>query len=136
MKIYYETVTLEELLSLDYQYTTDTFNSVIIVPLNGELHDSGFRRMKFILVKKDGTVAGVVGGGSDVLHLNGIGGYGKWGSTDNNFACKNGKVNVIDWRIDCLPACKCLRLFSSKKLEVEGLVMSDAQIVVSDKQDK
>lgn len=135
MKIDYETVTLEELLSLDYQDTTDTFNSVIIVPLDGELHESGYRKMKFILVKKDGTVAGVVGGGSDVLHLNGIGGYGK-GSMITNYAWKYGKVNVIDWCIDCLPVCKCLRLFSSKKLEVEGLVMSDAQIVVSDKQDK
>ena len=135
MKIHYETVTLEELLSLDYQDTTDTFNSVIIVPLDGELHDSGYRRMKFILVKKDGTVAGVVGGGSDVLHLNGIGGYGKWGSMDNNFAWKYGKMKVVDWCIDCLPVCKCLRLFTSKKLEVEGVMLSDAQIVVSDKQD-
>ena len=133
MKIDYGTVTLEELLSLDYQDTKDTFNSVIIVPLDGELHESGYRKMKFILVKKDGTVAGVVGGCSDVLHLNGIGGYGKI-SMITNYDYKYGKVNVIDWCIDCLPVCKCLRLYTSKKLEVEGVMLSDAQIVVSDKQ--
>lgn len=64
--------TREEFENLDYFKPTDEFNGVVIIPTN-ELHESGFGCMKFALINH-GEVVGCVGGGSDVIHLNGIGG--------------------------------------------------------------
>ena len=42
------------------------------------MHDSGFRSMAFVPCK-DGEPIGIVSGGSDALHIEGIGGFGyKW----------------------------------------------------------
>lgn len=124
MKINLKTVTVEELLRLDYQKPQpQPFNSVIIVPLDGELHESGFRRMKFIYLKRDGEIVGVGGGPSDVLHLEGIGGYGQ----DWETSIEERKTSISAWSIDCLPN-GCLRLFSRKPLMAPENTLSDAEI--------
>lgn len=124
MKIDIKTVTVEELLQLDYQKPQQQqFNSVIIVPLGDPLHESGFRRMKFVYLKRDGEVAGVCGGPSDVLHLDGIGGYGQ----DWKTGMDEHKIPVSAWSIDCLPN-GCLRLFSRKPLVAPENSLSDAEI--------
>jgi len=124
MKIDIKTVTVEELLHLDYQKPEfQSFNSVIIVPLDGELHESGFRRMKFIYLKRDGEIVGVGGGPSDVLHLDGIGGYGQDWETSIN----ERKAPISAWSIDCLPN-GCLRLLSRKPLIAPKNTLSDAEI--------
>lgn len=127
MKIDLHKITLEELLAIEGEEPKGRFAAVIIVPIPGELHESGWRRMKFVFVKRDGMVVGVSGGASDALHLNGIGGYGK----DFKTALLSGKTDVVDWSIDCLPTSGCLRLFSSKALELKGFCCSDAEIISS-----
>ena len=102
---------LEELRALDYFLDEiKPFDSVIIVPLD-YLHDSGFRCMKYVLCDDvNDEIVGVVGGGSDVIHLDGIGGYG----LDFQKTLDTGMTTRTDWSIDCMK-CGCLRIFSSAK---------------------
>jgi len=87
--------------------------SLIILPLGGrkrDLHDSGYRCMDFIAVNDDGTIMGRISGSSDVINIEGIGGFGKNGLN------RYGKVPDLlpprEWNIDCLAKSGCLRLFS------------------------
>ena len=102
------------------------FDSLIILPAKAgsELHDSGYRAMSFIAVK-DAKPLYKLSGCSDVIHLDGIGGFGK------DWLEKIGKVPVTvkpsGWSMDCLPISGLLRLFSSKKLTV-GLALSSFEI--------
>jgi len=113
--------TREEFENLDYFEPTDEFNGVVIIPTN-ELHDSGFGCMKFALLNHS-EVVGCVGGGSDVIQLNGIGGYGKY---NKNFT---DMVKRIDWSIDCLPN-GLIRLFCSHKLDIDKFIGSDFSLYV------
>lgn len=103
--------TLEELKALDcFLDVGEVFDSVIIVPMD-ELHESGYRCMKFILCNDyKGEIIGVVGGWSDVINLDGIGGYG----IDFDRSFKTGMCPCVGWQLDCL-ACGCLRLYTSTK---------------------
>lgn len=73
------------------------------------LHDSGYRCMNFIACKDDKPLC-KLSGCSDVLHFDGIGGYGyQWTK-------KGGvpeKVIPAGWTIDCLPESGLLRIFCS-----------------------
>lgn len=119
-------MTLEDLLAVPNSKRLDeidTFTGFVIVP-TGELHDSGFGCMKFVLTHHN-EIVGAVGGWCDVVHLNGIGGYGiDWQKslTDRN-------VPVIDWSIDLLPKSGCLRVFSTHKLVLQdGFICSDFEV--------
>ncbi len=108
-------MTIEELRKLENMKPINLFDSIVIVPM-GYLHDSGYRCMKYILMFKN-EIVGVVGGGSDVIHINGIGGYG-----DNFYkTMKNGKKGY-DWRLDCLPKSQCLRLFSDELCQCDDYI--------------
>ena len=87
-------------------------DSIVIIPTN-EYHDSGYRCMEFIFCNKGEPFAKSFGG-SDVLHLNGIGGYGRFNEDIPRL------MPVTDWKLDCLP-CGYLRLFSRYKLSAEGI---------------
>ena len=67
--------TLSEFMEMDYFTPTELFRGIIFVPME-DVHDSGFRTMKFVLTNGN-KIVGVVGGYCDVAHINGIGGYGK-----------------------------------------------------------
>lgn len=101
-----ELATRKDLLAIKNDLPDDKFNGIVIVPTNKK-HPSGWRSMKYILVNVT-TIVGALGGGSDVLHINGIGGYGL------NFdeAIKTQKVERVAWKIDCLNKSGCLRLFA------------------------
>ena len=118
--------TREEFENLDYFKSADDFNGVVIIPTN-ELHDSGFRCMKFALTNGN-EVVGCVGGISDVMHLNGIGGYGKY-NKDFDKTLKTDMVKRIDWSIDCLPN-GLIRLFCSGKLDIDEIIISDFNLYV------
>ena len=108
---------------LKYIRPSEAFNGLIIVPTN-ELHDSGYSCMKFVLLN-DHRVVGCVGGGSDIIHINGIGGYGNiFNMKEYEKAVSTGKVNVVSWCIDCLPN-GLIRLFSNKKLDIDLPICSD-----------
>lgn len=123
MKIDIFTITIEELRALEFQKVQGEFNSVVIVPVTGSLHDSGYRRMKFIYLKRDGEVAGVSSGASDVIHLDGIGGYGQ----DWRTGIDERKIDISGWSIDCLPN-GCVRIFARKPLVAPEMCLSDAEV--------
>lgn len=115
-------MTLDELLAVPYSKTRGEigiFTGFIIVP-TGELHDSGFGCMKFVLTHHN-EIVGAVGGWCDIVHLNGIGGYGLGWQT----SLTDRKVPVIDWSIDLLPKSGCLRVFSTHRLTLDDFIGSD-----------
>ena len=113
MTEYINEMTKKELRELPNQKPTDLFDSIVIVPMD-YLHDSGYRCMKYILLR-DFEIVGVVGGGSDVVHINGINGFG--GSYEFTKPRKG-----YTWRIDCLPKSQCVRLFSDELCECDNYV--------------
>lgn len=82
-------------------------DALIILPTKRH-HDSGYRCMDFVAVKKGKPICRL-SGCSDVLHIDGIGGYGE------NWLAKYGTVpNSIPpsgWNVDCLKKSGLLRLF-------------------------
>lgn len=122
-------MTKTELVEMENFSPTDTFDSVVIVPMK-ENHDSDFSCMKFILLKHF-EIVGVVGGGSDVIHINGIGGYGDWHTKKNIF---NNPPKGYSWSIDCLPKSKCIRLFitGGQELYTDDWIGSDFNVYVKE----
>lgn len=118
--------TLDELRAMDEFGADATFNAVVVVP-TGDLHASGYGNMKFILLS-NGEIVGVVGGWSDVVHINGIGGYG----LDWQESLKTGMTKVVDWSIDCMPTSGCLRLFCGRgnKCKLPPFIGSDLEVFV------
>jgi len=117
--------TLNELRKINYFLNQKVFDSFVVLPERYK-HDSGFQCMSFILLNKD-KVVGKVGGGSDVFHLNGIGGYGK-----NPLKYTFNKR--IDWNIDCLPKSKLLRFWSFQyNLSCDEISLSDFSIYIEEK---
>ena len=122
--------TKKEFLEMENYVPKEKFNGVVIVPTN-EIHPSGWRSMKYILVNRD-TIVGVLGGGSDVIHINGIGGFG----LDYEKTMRDGdKVDRVDWRIDCLDKSRCVRLFADHYLTLGDFYVgtSDFMIYVGDR---
>lgn len=101
---------------LEIEYDKKGFTSFIICPMK-EIHDSGYRCMKFILLRGR-TIVGTVGGWSDVIHFNGIGGQGK-----NNVYEKFPRQPA--YRIDCLKKSSLVRVFTGYLLEVDWFIGSD-----------
>lgn len=100
-----EEISREELNALPFstsEIVGKEFNHIIIIPTR-KMHDSGFRCMKYVLLKWCGyfEVVGVIGGYSDVIHLG------------------NGKANI-----DCLP-CGYLRVILHETATVPYFVGSD-----------
>jgi len=99
------------------------FDSLVILPgrIKDGLHDSGYRIMDFVAVKNEEPICRL-SGCSDVIHINGIGGYGKW---------ESGKlpesIEPVSWSIDCLPKSGLLRLFCRHNLEA-GQALSSFEL--------
>ena len=99
--------TLDELRQMEYlSLEGKHFDCVIIVPMD-KIHDSGYRCMKFIMTRRD-EVVGVESGYSDVIHLDGIGGYG----VDYAKALSTQLVPRVGWSMDCLPGSNCVRIMA------------------------
>lgn len=86
-----------------------SFSSIVIVPTD-ELHESSFQMMAFVACDDNKPVL-YWDNGTDILCLDGIGGYGDWSPPD--LPCK---IDPKGWRIDMLP-CGLVRLFARGKLE-------------------
>ena len=78
---------------LDYSAPAITFDSLVIIPTRHK-HDSGYMCMKYCAIK-NGEPMAMLGGHSDVCHLDGIGGYGELFSDTN--------IKRKAWNFDCLP---------------------------------
>ena len=97
------------------------FKSLVILP-TGEMHDSGYMMMDFIAVDANNEPIMRISGCSDVLHINGIGGWGNWRS-GMSFPKY---IEPTEWSLDCLP-CGLLRLFTRKFMTC-GTAVSDFEV--------
>lgn len=93
------------------------FHSFVIIPVEYEgkidLHDSGWGCMEFVLVNDNMEPIGKVGGGCDVVNLDGIGGYGyKWHERPDHMLRL---IPVHGWAVDCLP-CGYLHMWTKRNL--------------------
>ncbi len=102
--------------SKDWRKDIKDFDSLVILPTR-RLHDSGYRCMAFVACKGDRPIVRL-GGGSDVVHLDGIGGFGyNW--LRRFGTCPSG-VPPAGWCIDCLKTSGLLRLFTHDNLIADG----------------
>lgn len=112
---------LEALPERKWDEEIGEFDSLIILPTK-HLHDSGFWCMDFVAVRGREPFC-KLSGCSDVIHIDGIGGYGKWDS-------RSGVPTLVPpkgWSIDCLKKSKLLRLFSDGKLRA-GRALSSFEL--------
>ena len=109
----------EDFLKMDLFYEGEEFNSIILVP-TGELHDSGWETMRFVLVN-GGKIVGVVSGWSDVLHINGI---WRWLFQSEE------EVLPTNWTIDCLPGSHLMRLMCNRACALREPITSDFEVFV------
>ena len=98
------------------------FSALVIIPQD-YAHDSGWMCMDFVAVSKDGEPICRLSGCSDVLDLDGIGGYGKWRADELELP---NRIEPKGWSIDCLP-CGYLRLFSRSAMTA-GPALSSFEI--------
>ena len=103
--------------------TNEEFDSLIIIPERYR-HDSGYMCMSFAGCKGDKAIC-IMGGGSDVIHFDGIGGYGKWWNGAGSKIPE--KIPPKGWSIDCIP-CGYLRIFSGKGKITIGSMLSSFEI--------
>ena len=121
---------LDEFIKLKPFEPKEPFNGFIVIPqMDCELHDSGYRMLKIALTNH-GRVVGCVEGCSDVIHLNGIGGYGKFGDKYQE-RVKTKLGPIIDWSIDVAPN-GLVRVFCSYELEMSDLPLSDLPIYLKE----
>ena len=96
----------------DFDKDLGTFASLVILPLR-TMHDSGYRCMDFVAVNVNDEPICRLSGCSDIIHIDGIGGYGyRW-------IRKGGVPEMIPpkgWSIDCLPKSGLLRIFANNGL--------------------
>lgn len=83
------------------------FTDLVIIPTD-DFHESGYRCMKFCAVKNGKPIA-MLGGNSDVMCIDGIGGYGKWNWRNEGIPRT---TDMKAWNIDCLP-CGYLHMWCS-----------------------
>lgn len=107
---------------VDWKGTDEEFDGIIIIPEKTK-HDSGFMCMSFAGCKGNKAVC-LMGGGSDVIHFDGIGGYGDWRKGAGSDIPD--KVEPKGWSVDCIP-CGYLRIFSKGKITI-GNMLSDFDI--------
>jgi len=126
-------VTIQEMSKQDFrdlperawQKDIGPFDSIVILPgRSTEIHESGWRVIDFVAVKNDMAMCRL-SAYSDIMHLNGIGGFGK------DWLEKYGKcpdsTPVYAWDMDCLKKSGLLRMrCAGKKLFAgEGLSSFD-----------
>lgn len=99
--------------------TNEEFDSLIIIPSRHK-HDSGYLCMSVVGCKGNKAVC-IMGGGSDVIHFDGIGGYGDWYKSLSSKIPK--KIPPKAWSIDCIP-CGYLRIFARHKITIGSMFSS------------
>lgn len=102
------------------------FDSLVVLPQRRH-HDSGYRCMDFVACK-EGSPLYRLSGCSDALHIDGIGGFGKWEPPN-----LPASVKPRGWSIDCLPVSGLLRLFSREYMTA-GPALSSFEIFAIEKE--
>ena len=125
-------MTVEDFKAVHFRNADDDLSvvySIVILPTD-DMHDSGYRCMDFVAVNIDQKPICRLSGCSDVLHFDGIGGYG----LDYKVAMKTQSVRPKSWSIDCLP-CGLFRVFSKHRLQVDDFAVSSYCIYSVDKEE-
>ena len=110
------------------------FSSFVIIPVENEdgtidLHDSGYGCMEFCLVDGGNNPICRVGGGTDVVNIDGIGGYGADRLSKGHVPRL---IPVHGWSIDLLP-CGYFRMFTKRVLFLrDGFVGSNFEVFSED----
>ena len=102
-------------------------NGLVILPAadDDELHDSGYRCMGFVAIQKNEPVC-ILSGCSDVIHIDGISGYGEnW--LEKYDGCPKA-VPPQAWSIDCLPTSGLLRIWPRSRRVKCGHAVSSFEI--------
>jgi len=99
-------------------------DTLVILPTR-RIHESGWRMMDFVAVSNGKPICRC-SGCSDVLDIDGIGGYGI------NQNITTGIVKAAAWKIDCLPKSGLLRIDCNYKIKV-GYALSDFEIFATNK---
>jgi hypothetical protein len=113
--------------------------AIVILPGGGDesdLHNSGYRCMDFVAANHEDEPICRLSGCSDVVHIEGIGGFGKDWLKRHGTVPRS--VTPRDWSIDCLPTSGCLRLFTHGHITV-GPALSSFEVysdLYSDKKGK
>ena len=98
-------------------------DSLVLLPTKRK-HDSGYLIIDFILVKDNQPICRI-GGCADVIHIEGVAGFGyRW--LEKFGECPD-KIPVTGWSIDCLPN-GLLRLWPYSKKIVCGASLSSFEI--------
>ena len=89
-------------------------DSIVMIPGKSRpLHDSGYRCIDFVAVKDDVPICRL-SGCSDVVHIDGIGGYGfDW---LNKYRKVPSLVEPSGWNIDCLPKSGLFRMWCNGEI--------------------
>lgn len=123
-----ENMTKKEFLALPHRKWDEgvEFRSLVIIPGSGQknkLHDSGYRCMDFVAVNEKGEPFCLLSGCSDVIHIDGIGGYGKdWLEKCGGMPRT---IPISGWSIDCLAKSGLLRIWPmSSKMTCGGALSS------------
>ena len=95
------------------------FDTLVILP-SRKRHESGYRYMDFVAVTKDKMIR--LSGCSDVLHIDGIGGYGK--NWFDRFGAVPNSIEPKGWSIDCLPKSGLLQIFCYDKITADHALSS------------
>jgi len=100
-------------------------NSLILLPTR-RLHDSGYRCIDMVACQDDIAFCRVAGG-SDVVNIEGIGGFGyRWADREG---ASRFLVAPAGWSIDCLKKSGLLRIFPSVTHRIRvGLHLSNLEI--------
>lgn len=119
---------IEDFQKLEPFKPTSKFNGFVVIPTD-EMHDSGYQMMKVVLLDH-WKVVGCIDCGCDVIHLNGIGGYGKYGEKYNE-RVQTKTAPATDWCIDMTPK-GVVRVFCSRELEIDDLPLSSLQLWIKE----
>lgn len=115
---------LSEMTRADFEAVTERseaedltgFDSLVILP-SRRMHYSGYRCMAFVVCKGDEALYKLCGG-SDIIHIEGIGGYGY--KCMERFNGVPHSTPPVGWNIDCLKTSGLLRLFTHYDLIADG----------------
>lgn len=124
-------ITLKEFQDMECFGQNEIFNDVIIVPTD-EIHDSGYRCMKFVLARW-GEIVGCVSGHSDAVYPNGIGNMGLHPDFD---MYRRGFVPAMHMNIDCLKESGCVRLIFGENMKCDGFIGSDFLFYITEEKEK
>lgn len=106
----------EDFEKIEYRKWSDeiTCSSLVVIPTDS-LHDSGWMTMDIVALDEKMNPICRCGGCSDVVNMDGIGGYGlDW---ERNLTMK--KINIHGWSFDCLP-CGYIRLWCNTKILIRA----------------